>query len=69
MAKHSNDKKELVYYLTLFKIEGHSTWRASLKIDIHAFDAEWTKGINPPKITEKKLFKVNRITGEIFIQQ
>lgn len=58
------------YYLTLFKLEGHETWRASLKMQKDGFDKEWesTQSFNggkKPKITEKNVIRIDRITGQI----
>ncbi len=60
--KHPKKDGDLSYYLTLFKIEGHSTWRADLKRDKNTFD----KMIDPKtKVTERKVFRVDRLTGEV----
>lgn len=59
------NEKEMVYFLTLFKIEGHQTFRASLKSDADGFDREVKNTVNYPKITEKKIIKIDRITGNI----
>jgi len=55
-------KKELAYYLTVFKIENHSTWRSFLggNIDVFAGQVEAFT-----KVTEKKTYRVDRISGEI----
>lgn len=60
----ADEKKELAYYLTLFKLEGHTTWRAHLGGHKDAFDTEqkaWGK--KGPKITEKVVMRIDRITG------
>ena len=58
------DKKDLVYYVTLFKIEGHETWRASLSLHHDGFDREWNDGAHP-KVTDKDVFRIDRLTGQI----
>lgn len=55
------------YYLTLFKLEGHSSWRAHLSGMQTAFDDEALKWTNAPKITEKQVIKIDRLTGT-FVQ-
>lgn len=56
-------KKDLAYYLTLFKIEGHETWRADIKDEKDKFEKLMPK--NFPKITEKNVIRIDRITGTI----
>ena len=56
-------KKELAYYLTLFKIEGHETWRADIKANKEDFEKLLPKV--SPKITEKNVIRIDRITGTI----
>ncbi len=58
------------YYLTLFTLEGHQTWRASLKMSKDGFAKEWdsTQSFNggkKPKITEKHTIRIDRLTGQI----
>ncbi len=55
-------KKDLTYYLTLFKLEGHETWRADLKNHKKGFE-EAMKDLKA-KITEKKVFEIDRFTGD-----
>lgn len=57
--KSKKPKRELAYFFTLFKLEGHTTWRMTTSFDL----INETAG--KAKITEVKKFKVNRITGEI----
>lgn len=67
MSKHYKEdtsSKDLGYYVTLFKIEGHSTFRAHLHSDAGGFDREWSQGGTRPKITEKRVYRIDRITGE-----
>lgn len=71
MPKHIKEKhqpgegKDMAYYLTLFKIEGHSTWRSHVSGKKDGFDHEWSVGeIHHPKVTERKTLRIDRITGE-----
>lgn len=56
--------KNLFWYFTLFKIEGHETWRAHLGSDAESLDRT-AKVDHFPKITERKILKVDKVTGEI----
>lgn len=65
-----NKEKDLSYYITLFKVEGHSTWRTHLGIGKDSFYLQWSsgneeKGGKKPRITERRTIKVDRITGEL----
>lgn len=61
----NESKKELAYYLTLFKIEGHTTFRAFL--GNHRDNFEKQKGDTFPPITEIQTFRVDRKTGTLEI--
>lgn len=65
--KMALDKKDLCYYMTLFKIEGHTTYRGHFAAAKDAFD----KQLQPttPKITERKVYRIDRITGELTLQK
>lgn len=52
--------KDLAYYLTLFKIEGHTTWRAHLAQDKEAFEKQ--KQPTWPKVTELVVMRIDRLT-------
>lgn len=62
------NKKKNIYYLTLFKIEGHEQWRANLKTDPDAFQKEVEAQKNHPKITEQKVIVISRMTGEVITE-
>jgi len=62
--RQANKTGELAYYLTLMKIEGHTTWRAHLSGHATGFQEEWSTGKHPA-ITEKQVFRIDRITGAI----
>lgn len=51
------------YYLTLFKLEGHETWRAFLGTYPDSFEKQLQK--ETPKVTEKNVLKIDRINGTI----
>lgn len=58
-------KKEIAYYLTLFTLEGHTTWRAHLGGTMDAFEIEqknWS-GKHKPKVTDKRVLRIDRLTG------
>ena len=57
--------KDLAYYLTLFKVEGHTTWRAHLGQDKDAFqhDKEKNWGKKGPVVTDIMVMRIDRITG------
>lgn len=61
----SNKSKELAYYLTVFKIEGHTTYRALLHSDTGGFAREWEHDGKHPAPLDKKIYRFDRITGEI----
>lgn len=58
-----NTQGELSYFLTLFKIKGHRTFRSAL----HKHPTSFEKGVvqSGSEINEKIIYKVNRLTGEI----
>lgn len=59
-------EKELYYFIHLFKIKGHKTWRADFKGTQSGFEEQFKHPENKrPNITEMKIFKIDRITGEI----
>lgn len=62
--KKQNQKADLNYYLTLFKLEGHTTWRAHLGGHPEAFEKQ-VDNDNWPKITGTKTFVVDRVKGTI----
>ncbi len=72
MSKHFKEQKfrDMAYYITLIKIEGHTSWRVGAMTGIAGgFDKEWknTSGGTRPAITERITYRVDRITGEIKI--
>ena len=54
------NSKELFYFLTLFKIKGHSTWRTDLSQTKDSFEVRVAKMTT---VTEKKVYRIDRITG------
>lgn len=64
MTKKKGHKvDDLAYYLTLFKLEGHQTWRAHLGGHKEAFDVEQKNWLKGPVITEKQTMRIDRLTG------
>ncbi len=53
------------YYVTLFKIEGHETWRVHTGSNPDDLDSQLKGGNTVPKVTERKVQKIDRLTGEI----
>lgn len=58
-----NQPKALEYYLTLFKLEGHQTWRAHLGGYKESFEKVITANAHQPKVTESQTLVIDRITG------
>ena len=58
--------EDCAYYLTMFKLKGHSTWRLHMGGRKDDFDlkekANWPKG-NAPEITERNVLRFDRLTG------
>lgn len=67
--KAKNEKKDLAYYLTVFKTENHRTYHAVLSNDTGGFDRQikgtTAGGAKLPEITVKKVYKVDRISGKV----
>lgn len=61
-------RPEAKYFLTLFKVEGHSTWRMHAAAHRVAFEKEkaLTKNGKFPTVTEERRYAIDRITGELF---
>lgn len=62
--KPSIKKDGIAYYLTLFKIVGHQTWRNHLAQHATAFKEAIGNTIQA-EVTESKAYKIDRVTGEI----
>lgn len=60
------DSVDLNYYLTLYQLEGHTTWRASLSSHKKGFQKE-ALNINP-KITDVLVYRIDRTTGSVIRQ-
>lgn len=59
--------KDLAYYITMFKLEGHETWRCYMAQRKDSFKSQEQKnwGKNPPKITKEQTLRIDKITGQI----
>jgi hypothetical protein len=58
------------YTLTLYKLEGHETWRPHLSLNPKGFVVEtknWKQ--NSPKITQKQIILIDRKTGKLSTKQ
>lgn len=58
----NNPKRELAYYLSIFKVKGHETWRSNF--------CQSAEGLKDSKamaatLTDEKIFRIDKITGEI----
>jgi hypothetical protein len=64
-SKPRQKPTDLSYYLTLFRLEGHQTWRAHRGAHKEAFDLEQKNwfGKNAPKVTEYQTLRIDRLTG------
>lgn len=58
------DKNDSKYFVIIYKLEGHETWRVHSGRSIEGFEKQ---AINNkwPKITERNTIEVDRITGQI----
>lgn len=68
MKKENNFKKpELAYYLTLYTLEGHETWRAHLGSDTGSFQRAQNAQLQgrQPKVLIKNVIRIDRLTGTI----
>lgn len=69
VQQHDQMSKELAYYLTLFTLEGHKTWRAHLGGDKEAFDRQDAinvkNGAQPMKVTKRHVIRFDRLTGQL----
>lgn len=57
--------KEMAYYLTVFKLKGHETWRAHLGREKETFIIEQKNWPSDVKVTDIVVHRVDRITGLI----
>lgn len=64
-SSNPKTEKDPAYYLTLFRLEGHQTWRAHLARRKDGFDHEWNmqQQGEKPKILERQVLKIDCITG------
>lgn len=54
------------YFLTIFKIKDHKTWRlGGCHPENDGFDKYLSTQPKHPVVTERKVFKIDRVTGEI----
>lgn len=59
-------QKELAYYLTLYTLKGHDTWRCDLDKSKDGFalkqEKNWPKHV---KVEKKLVIRIDRLTGQI----
>lgn len=55
-------KKEPFYYLTLFRRKGQSIWKCEVANDKDHF-SKYTEKLS--RVVNKKVYLINRVTGEI----
>ena len=55
----------MAYYLTAFRIEGHETWRAHIAGHVEGFQTQVVEIPNAPKVTSRKRWRLDKITGEL----
>lgn len=60
-------KDQTKYYLTIFRLEGHERWRAFLGRSATSFD-DVRAHDNWPEVTEKKVIRIDRMTGELMMK-
>lgn len=67
MSKHYREQRGAFYYVTLYRLEGHTKWRGRFGKDEDSFDRSWEieNGNSKPAITERRVLKLDRMTGEI----
>lgn len=65
MANTVKKEKELAYYVVMFKLEGHTTWRCHMSQDIEGFKREQKNWPPSVKVTEQNTLRIDRITGQI----
>lgn len=60
-----NLTKPLVQHIIMFTIEGHTTYRINVFNSKESFDTYLLTQPNHPKVTSRKWFTVDRVTGTI----
>lgn len=64
-AKDEAEGKHSAYYVTLFKTAGHETWRMHTGKTPETFAEEVKRNMKKVEITDRKVHRVDRITGAI----
>lgn len=68
MSQKNPVKETTHYYVTLFKLKDHKTWHAHMARTANGF-VNQTTGMNHQIITDKKVYKIDRMTGELSLNQ
>lgn len=63
IPKQRDLNKDLSYYLTLFTLEGHQTWRAHLTGRKDGFEIEMKNWKPDVKLKERQTIRIDRLTG------
>lgn len=58
-------KSELKYYVCLFKMEGHETFRMQTGKTVNDIEYYLKTQIGKNKVTARKFFEIDRLTGKI----
>lgn len=53
------------YFLCLFKVEGHATWRSIMVPTLEKVDDQLKNQTGKNKITERKVFVIDRTAGTL----
>lgn len=69
MANKPSKFESDAYYVTFFKVEGHSKWRAHFSANVDAFDNQRATWENPPKITEKRVYRFDKVSGTVDLKE
>ncbi len=51
--------KQLKYFICLFKLEGHTTWRLTSSTSVDIIE----KSLKLAKVTHKRYYEIDRLTG------
>ena len=64
--KEHKPLSDAAYYVTMYKLQGHETWRVSIAQNPDHFETVEKKNWPPTVVvTEKNVIRIDRITGQI----
>lgn len=64
-----NKQKPIAYYITIFRSKGHETWHGEFDCWPDGFDNKIKSGQIKSEILEKRVIRIDRITGELSIKK